>query len=162
MIPSYIGSYACSKLIQYKGFIKHIHIDLTYINKVKITDSTTKAILFNSDVVLKSKIDWAYNSHNNSDYRFLFESTKDAHKNSRLFFVSDKQTNKLKYMSLDYTYLRPKTIGCLDIQYKATEKMVCDEFLYELDFEISTDPIFISEELEELPKIEARYECVFN
>lgn len=127
MIPSAVSNY----LIQYKGALRVLSPQLDNVQRIKVTDSVTNAILFNSNVKLHDKREWSSNGYS-QEYRFHFEKEDNTEENnSRIFFVTDKNSGRIKIMSLDNTYKIP---WHLDIQYKTDESIESDN-IYELEFE---------------------------
>ncbi len=127
MIPSAVGR----QIIQYRGFLRTLSPDLDNVQRIKITDSVTSAVLFNSDVKLYEKIDWSSDGHAREN-RFHFEkigNTKTS--SSRIFFVTDKESGRIKIMSLDNFYRLP---WYLEIQYITNERNKSDN-IYELEFQ---------------------------
>lgn len=98
--------------------------DLDNVHKIKITDSKTGTILFNSDVILHDKIDWSLDGYS-QEYRYHFTENL-----SSIFFVTDKNTGLIKIMSLDTVY--NTHYDSIFIQYKADEKNKSSN-LYKLD-----------------------------
>ncbi len=126
MIPSAIGSH----IIQYKGFLKKLSPNLDNVKRIKVTDLVTNATLFNSDVKLHDKIDWSSNGYSEEN-RFHFEKIGNTEDNSsKIFFVTDKKSGRIKIMSLDNTYKLP---WYLQIEYKTDETIKSDN-MYELEF----------------------------
>jgi hypothetical protein len=127
MIPSAVGSH----LIQYKGFLRTLTPNLDNVQRIKITDSVTNATLFNNDVKLHDKREWSSNGYSQEN-RFHFEKVGNTEENSsRIFFVTDKESGRIKIMSLDNTYKLP---WHLQIEYKTDETIKSDN-IYELEFE---------------------------
>jgi hypothetical protein len=125
-----IPSYASHRLIQYSGYLNNINpdLDLDKVSRIKITDNASQGILFNSVVILKDKIDWSSDGYS-IENRYLFEkidNTKDN--NSKIFFITDKDSRKIKIMSLDNTYSEKK------IEYK-TDNRDQNQNQYNINFE---------------------------
>lgn len=138
MIPSYVSR----ELIQYRGYIKLLTPDLDRVNKIRVVDYKTQAILFNSEVIMRDKRDWSLNQEN----RYCFSNIYNDE--TSIYFVTDKESNKIKIMSLDNNYKR-LDIGNLSIQYKAEYKesiRTKDDNLYEINFDYG--PIYSHDELE--------------
>jgi len=123
MIPSAIGP----QIIQYTGSLKRLTSCLNNVQRIKITDSKTKLILFNSGVKLHDKIlDWCPN-----ECRFHFKKIRNTVENSSdILFITDMKTNRIKSMSLENTYNFP---WYLLIEYKTDETIKSND-LYELEF----------------------------
>lgn len=123
MIPSCVSH----SLIQYTGSINELFPSLEYVKKIRITDSATQAILFDSEVKLHDKMEWSSDGYS-EEFKYHFEKINDP--NSRIFFVTDKSTKKIKIMSLNNTYQIP---SYLLIEYKADERIKSNN-KYEIEF----------------------------
>lgn len=127
-----IPSYASSNLIQYKGFLKKICVDLDNVNRIKVTDYKTQSIIFNDNVRLENKLDWSSNGYS-QEYRYLFEKVGNTENNSsRIYLVTDKDSKRIKIMSLDNTYV-DMGMPRLDIEYKTDESIKSDN-VYDIEF----------------------------
>lgn len=131
MIPYHISD----NLLQYKGHLTTMSPNLDTVQRIKITDSVSKAILFNSEVKLIEKKDWS----SSQEYYYFFEKIDNIEEDySVVFFVTDKLTGKIKTMSLEKqipsynTYLQRS----LRIEYKADSNVPrLGDSEYELEFE---------------------------
>lgn len=130
-----IPSYSSKDFIQYKGYLRTLLVNLDNVRRIKITDSKTNCELFNSDINLVDKREWSSDGYS-QEYRYLFEKNHSIDDNqylyfTRIYFVTDKETNKIKIMSLEHEYYIPYN---LKIEYKTDQTNFCNN-IYELNFE---------------------------
>jgi len=141
MIPSSVSSH----LIQYKGFLRRLFPNLDNVQRIKVTDSISNAILFNSNVKLYDKREWSSDGYSQEN-RYHFEKVGNTEENSTdIFFVTDKESGRIKIMSLDNTYKLP---WHLRIDYKTDETNKSDN-IYELDFEYKSEGEFERDDIDE-------------
>jgi hypothetical protein len=143
MIPSHVSS----RLIQYTGFLRKLTPDLDKVNKIKVTDLKTQGVLFNSSVRLHNKREWSSDGYS-QELRYHFERIDNTENdNSRIFFVSDKDSKRIKIMSLDKTY-KEVCSGLLQIEYKTDERIKSDN-LYEIEFGYNPEEEFARDDIDE-------------
>lgn len=128
-----IPSASTSHLVQYAGLIGNITIkDPDAVKHIKITDVSTKCVLYDEDVFVDSKVQWCLSGYADSDTRIVYKSVKPKEREHELVLVID-MNHRLEIGSLNF--LADKILR-LTVEYKfqRTEKQNQTSF-YEIIIE---------------------------
>jgi hypothetical protein len=97
--------HASSNFIQYSGYIRNFFYDFSNVKRITIKDKHSNAILVNSIVNLKNKLDWSADGYS-AETKYVFEDVNNnSLKETYIHLVTDKNDHRLKYMSLDHDFV---------------------------------------------------------
>jgi hypothetical protein len=101
MIPSHSSKH----ILQYNGLIvDNIHIKTPgSVKKIKITDTTTKLVLFDENVFIHSTMEWSLDGYREDDIRIVYHTVSPIDGECELVLVINKD-HKIQVGSLNFFY----------------------------------------------------------